>query len=57
MYSFMTLINENQLSKNEQNQVYKNIKDDYKNLLKNYDEVKRYDERDGDFQDEIEMDM
>lgn len=56
MYSFLTLMNENQLNKDEQKQVYKSIRAEYKNLLKNYDEVKRNDSS-GVIQDELEMDM
>lgn len=56
MYSFITLMNENQLNKSEQKQVYNNIRNEYKNLLKNYDEVKRNDSS-GVIQDELELDM
>lgn len=56
MYSFITLMNENQLNKDEQKQVYKSIRAEYKNLLKNYDEVKRNDSS-GVIQDELDMDM
>jgi hypothetical protein len=40
MQSFMTLMNENQLSRVEQKQVYQSIKSDFKSLLKNHDQIK-----------------
>ena len=57
MNSFITLMNENQLNKDEQKQVYKSIRAEYKNLLKNYDEVKRNDDSSGVIHDELDMDM
>lgn len=38
MQSFLTLMNENQLSLAEQRQVYENIKQDYNKLLRNIEE-------------------
>ncbi len=37
MKSFLTLMDENQLSLSEQKQVYENIKQDYENLMKKID--------------------
>lgn len=52
MHSFITLMNENQLSESEQKQVYESIKNDYKNLLKNYEQVKL-----NDMNQDVDMDM
>ena len=41
MKSFLTLMDANQLSLAEQQQVYENIKDDYEKLLKTLDRAKR----------------
>lgn len=49
-------MNANQLTKSEQKQAYDGIKTEYKNLLRNYDEVKRNDSS-GVIQDELDMDM
>ena len=56
MYTFLTLMNANQLTKSEQKQAYDGIKTEYKNLLRNYDEMKRNDSS-GVIQDELDMDM
>lgn len=56
MQSFLTLVNENQLSKTEQRQVYDSIKNDYENLLKNYEEVKKNDSN-GLLPEELDMDV
>lgn len=56
MQSFITLIDEKQLNKVEQRQVYDNIKSDYENLLKNYEEAKRNDAN-GILPGELDMDM
>jgi hypothetical protein len=40
MKSFLTLMDENQLSSTEQKQVYENIKQDYENLMKIIDRKK-----------------
>ena len=37
MKSFLTLMDENQLSLSEQKQVYENMKQDYENLMKKID--------------------
>lgn len=49
-------MNANQLTKSEQKQAYDGIKTEYKNLLRNYDEMKRNDSS-GVIQDELDMDM
>ncbi len=41
MQAFVTLVNENQLDKSEQRQVFENIRSDYEILLKNYEEAKK----------------
>ena len=41
MKSFLTLMDENQLSLAEQQQVYESIKDDYEKLLKTMERTKR----------------
>lgn len=41
MQAFVTLVNENQLDKNEQRQVFENIRSDYEMLMKNYEEAKK----------------
>lgn len=56
MHSFLTLINENQLSKTEQHQVYDSIRNDYKNVIRNYQEVKKNDSH-GILPNELDMDM
>jgi hypothetical protein len=56
MQSFITLINEKQLNKSEQRQVYDSIKVDYENLLKNYQEAKKNDVS-GMLPNELDMDM
>lgn len=56
MQSFVTLINEKQLTQVEQKQVFDSIRTDYENLLKNYQEVKRNDTS-GILPSELDMDM
>lgn len=56
MQSFVTLINEKQLNQIEQKQVFESIKNDYSNLLKNYQEIKRND-MSGVLPNELDMDM
>lgn len=46
MHSFITLMDEQQLNPSEQRQVYDNIKVDYENLLKNYQQAKLKDKSD-----------
>ena len=56
MQSFITLMNENQLNKGEQRQVYDSIRVDYENLIKNYQQVKLNDSS-GMLPNELDMDM
>ena len=46
MQSFITLLDENQLTKDEQKQVFESIKNDYENLAKNYEDAKQNDAND-----------
>jgi hypothetical protein len=41
MTTFITLINENQLNPSEKNQVLTSIKNEYENMLDNFNEVRR----------------
>jgi hypothetical protein len=56
MSSFLTLMNENQLNKLEQRQVYGGIKSDYENLIRNYEQVKRNEQASG-LQNELDNDV
>ena len=56
MQSFITLMNENQLNRGEQRQVYDSIKSDYESLIKNYQQVKKNDST-GMLPNELDMDM
>ncbi len=56
MQSFITLMNENQLNKGEQKQVYDSIRADYESLIKNYQHVKKNDTS-GFLPNELDMDM
>ncbi|CAF0721952.1 unnamed protein product [Brachionus calyciflorus] len=56
MQSFMTLVNEKQLNKFEQRQVYESIQNDYKTLIHNYNDVKAVN-TDALKQEQIEMDV
>ena len=56
MQSFVTLMKEKQLNKVEQIKVYDSIKNDYENLLKNY-EVAKTNDPTGLLPNELDMDM
>lgn len=56
MQSFVTLMKEKQLNKVEQIQVFDSIKNDYENLLKNYEEARDNDQT-GMLPNELDMDM
>ena len=56
MQSFITLMNENQLNRGEQKQVYDSIRADYESLIKNYQHVKKNDSS-GLLPNELDMDM
>ena len=56
MQSFVTLMKEKQLNKVEQIQVFDSIKNDYENLLKNYEEARENDQT-GMLPNELDMDM
>lgn len=56
MQSFITLVNENQLNKFEQRQVYDSIRNDYQILIQNYNQIKNSNS-DNLVQEQIEMDV
>lgn len=56
MQSFVTLVNENQLNKSEQKQVFDSIQNDYQVLVQNFDQVKTSDSH-SLVQQQIEMDV
>ena len=56
MQSFITLMDEKQLSVAEQRQVYDSIKKDYETLLKTYSEAKKNDPN-GYLPNELDLDM
>ena len=56
MQSFVTLMKEKQLNKEEQVQVFDSIKTDYESLLRNYEQAKLNDP-DGILPNELDMDM
>ena len=56
MQSFITLMDEKQLSVTEQRQVYDSIKKDYENLINNYKEAKKHDPN-GFLPNELDLDM
>ena len=58
MQSFVTLVNEQQLNKLEQRQVFESIKSDYELLIRNYDEAKKYEHNMNlSFGNELDMDV
>ena len=56
MQSFITLMDEKQLSVVEQRQVYDSIKNDYETLLKTYSQAKKNDPN-GFLPNELDLDM
>lgn len=56
MQSFVTLVNENQLNKSEQRQVFDSIQSDYQIIIQNFDLLKATNS-DNLVQQQIEMDV
>ncbi len=58
MQAFVTLVNENQLDKDEKRQVFENIRSDYEMLLKNYEEAKKHEnDMNISFGNDLDMDL
>lgn len=56
MQSFVTLVNENQLNKSEQRQVFDSIQNDYQIIIQNFDLLKTSNSE-SLIQQQIEMDV
>ena len=56
MQTFLTLVNEQQLNKLEQRQVFDSIKLDYEVLIKNFNEARKLEDN-MSFDNELEVDV